>query len=60
VKDKVMGGWKVWTTAAIVAAVAVARFFEVDPKIIDLALGLAGALGLIGLGHKIEKAGLLK
>ena len=49
-----MGGWKTWT-----AAIAIALFAVVDAGNGDYdAAGtkLAASLGLLGLGHKIEKA----
>lgn len=49
-----MKGWKTWTGAALVAAGAVARFLD-HQEIAELILGLGAALGLIGLGHKLEK-----
>lgn len=52
-KAKVMGGWKTW-----IAAIALAALGVVDVVNGDLETGVAkisAALGMVGLGHKIEK-----
>jgi hypothetical protein len=52
-----MKGWKTWTGAGIVAAGAVLTYFGMD-EVAKALIGLGGALGLIGLGHKVEKGPL--
>lgn len=50
-----MHGWKTWAGAGFIAAGAVLEYFGYS----DLAKGIlmvGGALGLVGLGHKIEKS----
>jgi len=51
-----MRGYKTWIAAAIVAAGAVLTFLGYE-DLSKAIMGLGGALGLIGLGHKIEKSG---
>lgn len=50
-----MGGWKTWAGAALVAAGAVAEYFGY-PEVAKAVMAIGAALGLVGLGHKIEKA----
>jgi len=52
-----MKGWKTWLAAAIIGGVAAGKFLGVDPNILDAVLYMAAALGLVGLGHKLEKNG---
>jgi len=52
-----MKGWKTWAAAALIGGVAAAEYMGMDPALGKLILGLAAALGVVGLGHKIEKAG---
>ncbi len=55
-----MKGWKTWTGVAIVGAMLEA-LSKVDPdltvcnQVAGLLYAIGGGLGLIGLGHKIEK-----
>jgi menaquinone-dependent protoporphyrinogen IX oxidase len=52
-----MGGWKTWAAAILIGACSAARFLGwIDDKMVELIMSLAAALGLIGIGHKIEKA----
>lgn len=51
-----MRGWKTWTGAGLVAASAVLGYLG-EPEAAKGLLGLGAALGIIGVGHKIEKAG---
>lgn len=51
-----MKGWKTWTAAilwALYGVAVTAGWIEANPAIED---GIK-ALGLIGLGHKVQKAG---
>lgn len=51
-----MKGWKTWVAAgvAIVAAGLEAQGYGTAAKVL---LMVAGALGMVGVAHKIEKAG---
>ena len=49
-----MGGWKVWAGAGIIAVSAILRYFGHE-AIADAVITIGGALGLIGVAHKIEK-----
>lgn len=51
-----MKGWKTWTGAALVAASAALDFLGLGAYA-EIALYAGNALGLVGIGHKIEKAG---
>ena len=51
-----MSGWKTWAGAAIMGASAVLKFLGYD-ELAELVLVVGTALGLIGLAHKVEKAG---
>lgn len=51
-----MKGWKTWTGALIIGVSAVVKHFGYL-EVADLLLGVGTALGLIGVGHKIEKRG---
>ncbi len=58
-----MGGWKTWTAAALTilgGAVAASRnVFPEYAAAIDMGwqiiIGIAGAFGVVGIGHKVEK-----
>jgi len=50
-----MHGWKTWAGAGLIAAAAVLNYFGYV-EIAKLVLVVGGSLGLIGLGHKIEKS----
>ena len=49
----IMGGWKVWAGAGIIATSAILRYFGQD-EIADLVITVGIAVGLVGVGHKIE------
>lgn len=50
-----MGGWKTWAAAVGLAAIGICEIAEGD---LETGAGrIAMALGLIGIGHKIEKQG---
>lgn len=49
-----MSGWKTWAGAAIVAVSAVLGYVGF-PDLATMALTIGGALGLVGVAHKIEK-----
>ena len=49
-----MHGWKTWLGAAFVAASAVLEFFGYHEYASAL-LTFGAAIGLVGIGHKIEK-----
>lgn len=51
---KHMHGWKTYTAAFIVAGGAAATALG-HPEIARVLYAIGGALGLVGLGHKIEK-----
>jgi len=51
-----MSGWKTWAAAAIVAGGAILEFLGYG-ELAKLLYGAGGAIGLVGLGHKIEKSG---
>ncbi len=50
-----MKGWKTWAGAALVAASAVLGYLG-EQGLAEALLGVGAALGLVGVGHKIEKA----
>ena len=50
-----MKGWKTWAGAALVGASAVLGFLGYS-ELAEMALTVGGALGVIGVAHKIEKA----
>jgi len=50
-----MGGWKTWAAAALIGGVAAAEYLGMDHDVGNLILGIGAALGIIGIGHKIEK-----
>lgn len=62
-KTQIMGGWKTWAGALAVGAIAAAQGLEAAGIIppgtantVSIVLGsIGGALGLVGLGHKLEK-----
>ncbi len=49
-----MKGWKTWSAAGFIGGSAILRYFERD-DLAELLLVVGGALGVVGLGHKIEK-----
>lgn len=49
-----MKGWKTVAGAIIVAIGAVLKYFDMS-EVADSVMALGGALGLIGLGHKLDK-----
>jgi len=51
----IMGGWKTWTAAGIIGIAAVLEFFG-RVEVGNALLMLGAALGIVGLGHKIEKS----
>lgn len=53
-----MSGWKTWTAAGLFAASAALRYLGYA-SIADVVENLATGLGLVGIGHKIEKTGIL-
>lgn len=55
-KQPYMAGWKTWLAAAGLGILGAVDLIEGD---LEAALTkLSAALGLIGIGHKIQKAGL--
>jgi hypothetical protein len=52
-----MKGWKTWLAAACTAGLGVVNI--IDGNVETGAQQLVLALGMVGLGHKIEKSGLL-
>jgi len=50
-----MSGWKTWVAAGLAAVSAGLKAAGYE-EYATIAMTLAGALGLVGLGHKIEKA----
>jgi len=58
-----MKGWKTWTAAGLAAAIAVVQTLEAAGVIpagiadtVSIIVGaLAGAFGIAGIGHKVEK-----
>lgn len=48
-------GWKTLTGAGLVAAGAVLRYLDL-PDAADAVTTIGAALGIIGIGHKVEKA----
>lgn len=51
-----MGGWKTWAAALIIGGGAVATAFG-HLEIAKILYAIGGALGIVGIGHKIEKSG---
>ncbi len=51
-----MKGWKTWAGAAIIGAGAILNFLGL-PEFGKIVMGLGAALGVVGIGHKIEKKG---
>lgn len=49
-----MGGWKTWMAAFIIGGGAIVTAFG-HPEIAKVLYAIGGALGLVGIGHKIEK-----
>jgi hypothetical protein len=54
-----MKGWKTWAGAALIGAGAVLSFLG-QPVLGELLTRLGEGLALIGVAHKIEKAGILR
>lgn len=52
----IMSGWKTWAGAAIVV-VAAGLEATGNPEYAKILTLIGGALGLVGIGHKIEKQG---
>ncbi len=50
-----MKGWKTWGGALLIAGSTALRFFGHD-EVADLAMSVGAGLGLVGIGHKIEKS----
>ena len=50
-----MKGWKTWAGAVIIAGSAVLKYFGYS-DLAEALLMIGTAFGIIGLGHKIEKA----
>ncbi len=50
-----MKGWKTWAGAGVVGAGAILGFLGL-PEISKIVMSLGAALGIVGIGHKIEKA----
>jgi len=50
-----MKGWKTWTSAGIVMVVALLEFLGYG-SIVGPLYAIAAAFGVVGLGHKLEKA----
>lgn len=50
-----MGGWKTWAAAIFTAGLGVLSIINGD--VATGAQQIAGAVAMIGIGHKIEKAG---
>lgn len=51
-----MKGWKTWTSAGIVAFCAVGTYFGwLKPEDQRLIMEIAAALGIIGIGHKVDR-----
>jgi len=52
-----MKGWKTWGAAALIGVVAAGKYvFPEYAEFFDMLLKLGLAFGLVGVGHKIEKA----
>ena len=49
-----MKGWKTWLAAVLIGASGAAKYLGQD-AIAETVLYLAGAFGLIGIGHKVDK-----
>ena len=50
-----MKGWKTWTGAALVGIAAVLEFLG-KPGLSSGLMMMGASLGLVGIGHKIEKS----
>lgn len=50
-----MKGWKTWAGAGLIAMSAILKYFGKD-ELGDMVLTLGAGLGLIGVGHKVEKS----
>ena len=57
--DKLLGmkGWKTWVAVVLVAVLAAnsAGHF-LTPEMVEAIIYIAGIFGIVGIGHKIEKA----
>lgn len=53
-KELRMKGWKTWLAAVLIGASGAAKYLGQD-AIAETVLYLAGAFGLIGIGHKVDK-----
>jgi hypothetical protein len=49
-----MKGWKTWAGAAIIAGSAILQYFGYS-DFAGVLISFGAALGIVGLGHKIEK-----
>lgn len=54
-EDLKMKGWKTWAGAILIGGSAVATFLGYR-EIGDLMVAIGTSVGIIGIGHKIEKA----
>ena len=60
-----MKGWKTWTAAGLVILTGIAKGLEMagvlphglGDIIVTIIGSVAGALGLVGVGHKIDRIG---
>jgi hypothetical protein len=54
-KEQTMGGWKTWTGTILIGLSAAMRAtgYEEYASIVE---AIGGMLGLVGIGHKIEKS----
>ena len=55
--QKIMSGWKTWAAAALGVASIVMPLFPQTAPFVAQVQTLAASLGLVGVAHKIEKAG---
>ena len=49
-----MSGWKTWAAVGMIAISGILRYMGMTIEA-DLLIAIAGGMGLVGLGHKIEK-----
>ena len=54
-KETPMSGWKTWVGVAVMAGSAALNFLG-HTELADSFLRVAAVFGLVGLGHKIDKA----
>ena len=53
-----MTGWKTWVAAALAGLIAANSVLQIlPPEAVTGLVALAAAFGVVGIGHKIEKAG---